>query len=208
MAARTPPTRSVRELQLPAEPTAPPAAAWLPDPPAPERRGGGAGARGSPCPRRRAARVRRPDARLRPEHQAHPHRPRPRAAQTAAEKLQFQLWLVLGGFAVLLVIHGVPGFQKNNAAQPKIEGANERWSTPPPWRATSSRRTPRTSTRGSCSRTSPTTRPTGPRRSSTLQVGAAFVIRRASRRSWTWRALLQPRGPDDAVEKFRAALRH
>lgn len=51
---------------------------------------------------------------------------RPRAAQTAAEKLQFQLWLVLGGFAVLLVMYtAFQGFQKNNAAQPKIEGANE-----------------------------------------------------------------------------------
>jgi hypothetical protein len=51
---------------------------------------------------------------------------RPRAAQTAAEKLQFQLWLVLGGFAVLLVMYtAFQGFQKNNAAQPKIAGANE-----------------------------------------------------------------------------------
>lgn len=51
---------------------------------------------------------------------------RPRAAQTAAEKLQFQLWLVLGGFAVLLVMYtAFQGFQKNNSAQPKIEGANE-----------------------------------------------------------------------------------
>ncbi len=51
---------------------------------------------------------------------------RPRAAQTAAEKLQFQLWLVLGGFAVLLVMYtAFQGFQKNNSAQPKIAGANE-----------------------------------------------------------------------------------
>lgn len=51
---------------------------------------------------------------------------RPRAAQTAAEKLQFQLWLVLGGFAVLLVMYtAFQGFQKNNVAQPKIAGASE-----------------------------------------------------------------------------------
>ncbi|MFN8589568.1 MAG: tetratricopeptide repeat protein [Candidatus Eisenbacteria bacterium] len=75
-----------------------------------------------PAPAREpAARIQAFDPNIR---RMRPARSRP--AQTAAQKLQFQLWLGVGGFCVLLVLYtAFQGFQKNNNAQPQIEGANE-----------------------------------------------------------------------------------
>ncbi len=75
-----------------------------------------------PAPQREpAARVQAFDPNIR---RMRPVRSRP--AQTAAQKLQFQLWLGVGGFCVLLLLYtAFQGWQKNNAPQAQVEGANQ-----------------------------------------------------------------------------------
>ncbi len=96
--------------EVPAPEPAPvaPAAPAPPPPPAPE-----------PVPARPAQAFDPNIRRVRPV--------RPRPPRSPQEALQLQLWLVLGGIAVLIIMYtAFKGFQQNNAPSPQqVAGANE-----------------------------------------------------------------------------------
>lgn len=82
----------------------------------------------TPAPEPEPAPVREPAARTQ-GFDPNLRRTRPvrsRQAQTAAQRLQFQLWLIVGGFCVLLLLYtAYQGWQKNNAPAQQVAGANQ-----------------------------------------------------------------------------------